>query len=76
MLGAEFCLTLLLVRSDYYGADLDCQWIDVTDLPPGKYILRVEVNSARELPEETFENNVLSVEVNIPPAPLLPKQLP
>jgi len=52
--------------SDYYGANLDCQWIDVTDVKPGKYLLRIEVNSARALLEETFENNVLTVQINIP----------
>ena len=52
--------------TDYYGADLDCQWIDITDLPSGKYYLRIEVNSARQLIEKTFENNVVTVEVNIP----------
>ena len=50
----------------YLGADLDCQWIDVTDIEPGRYLLRVEVNSGRSLLESTFENNVLTVQVDIP----------
>jgi hypothetical protein len=52
--------------TDYYGADLDCQWIDVTGLPPGQYLLRVEVNSGRNLLEKTFENNVLTVQIDLP----------
>jgi hypothetical protein len=29
---------------DIYGAGLDCQWIDITDVDPGSYILAVKVN--------------------------------
>lgn len=27
---------------DIYAANIDCQWIDITDVPPGNYILKVK----------------------------------
>ena len=52
--------------SDLYGNGLDCQWIDVTDVPPGKYELRVDLNPSRTFQELTFDNNSASVEVTVP----------
>jgi hypothetical protein len=52
--------------SDLYGNSLDCQWLDVTDVPPGLYNLEVTVNPTRAFPEETFDNNTTTVPVVIP----------
>ena len=50
--------------ADVYGAELPCQWVDVTDLAPGKYILRVTANYDRRLVESNYTNNVAEVEFN------------
>lgn len=58
-----------------YASGADCQWVDVTTLPPGEYTLRVSVNAASRLAEQDFGNNVLERTVVIPEAdPLAPCQ--
>ena len=52
--------------SDLYGNTLDCQWLDITDVTPGEYRLRVSLNPSQELQEVTFENNTATVPVTIP----------
>jgi hypothetical protein len=62
---------LTLGWSDTYGAQLDCQWIDVTDVPIGNYTLRMEVNmpppekAHSTLVERRYDNNVLEIPVVI-----------
>jgi hypothetical protein len=52
---------------DVYGRDLDCQWVDVTDVPAGDYALRIAINTAHILLESNYENNVVEIPVTIPP---------
>lgn len=52
--------------SDLYGNTLDCQWLDVTDVPPGDYQIRVTVNPGRVFEEVTLDNNIASAPVTIP----------
>jgi len=52
--------------SDVYGNDLDCQWLDVTDVPAGTYRLRIRANVLRKFHEENLENNAVIVLVTIP----------
>lgn len=47
--------------SDYYGAKLDEQWIDITDVPWGTYQLQVVVDPNNLIQETNEENNVLSM---------------
>ncbi len=64
--------------SDVYGSGLDCQWVDITSVPNGDYLLRISINPDRVLPESNFDNNVAEVPVRIadPPAPDEPCQFP
>ena len=56
---------------DIYGGLLDCNWIDVTGVPPGEYTLRISINPPREdtavapLVERDYTNNVLDVAVTL-----------
>ncbi|XP_056407977.1 protein-lysine 6-oxidase-like isoform X2 [Hyla sarda] len=44
---------------DTYHANIDCQWIDITDVSPGKYILKVSVNPNFLVLESDFSNNAV-----------------
>lgn len=46
---------------DVYTRDLDCQWLDITDVPAGLYELRVTVNPDRDLTEANYDNNEASI---------------
>ena len=52
---------------DIYPNDIDCQWIDITGVPAGSYILSVIINSQEYLPESNYENNEARVPVTILP---------
>lgn len=51
--------------SDQYSSNLTCQWLDITDVLPGRYILQVTVNPTRRYAEENYENNAVRVPVTI-----------
>ncbi|XP_039266825.2 uncharacterized protein LOC120342176 isoform X1 [Styela clava] len=54
---------------DDYLASRDCQWIDITDVFPGAYTLRVTVNplvnGIRAVPELSYTNNAIECPVSI-----------
>lgn len=51
--------------SDVYDLDLPCQWIDVTDVAPGVYVLELTANPDALFAERTTANNVARVEVDL-----------
>ena len=48
---------------DLYARHLDCQWIDITDVPGGYYVLRQIVNLDRLTPESDYLNNMIYCEI-------------
>ncbi|XP_076857350.1 protein-lysine 6-oxidase [Brachyhypopomus gauderio] len=48
---------------DTYNADIDCQWIDITDVKPGKYILKITVNPGFQVPESDYNNNIVRCDI-------------
>ncbi|MGA9525920.1 MAG: lysyl oxidase family protein [Myxococcaceae bacterium] len=51
---------------DIYHSNLECQFVDVTDVPSGEYDLTVRVNPQRVVLESDYSNNVSSTRVKIP----------
>ncbi|XP_068197017.1 protein-lysine 6-oxidase-like [Antennarius striatus] len=49
--------------NDVYAANIDCQWIDITDVRPGNYILKVTVNPNFHVLESDFTNNIVRCDV-------------
>jgi hypothetical protein len=52
--------------ADVYGAGVDCQWIDVTDVVPGEYVLEATVNPDHVVDEADYENNQVLVPLTVP----------
>jgi len=53
---------------DAYGSDLDCQWLDISDVPSGWYLLTIEANPAHTIVEKNYANNAVEVQIFIPPS--------
>ncbi len=52
--------------ADIYGAGLPGQYVDITGLPAGEYVLRIAVNYANLIRESNTNNNVVLIPVSIP----------
>jgi hypothetical protein len=53
--------------ADLYSKFLSGQWVDITGVPDGDYILHVEVNAAHTFPEgQNVYNNVYEVQIHLP----------
>ncbi|XP_065071306.1 lysyl oxidase homolog 2B-like [Rhopilema esculentum] len=51
--------------ADNYKNNIDCQWIDITDVPNGEYNIRINVNPTRGVPESDYSNNAAYCRVKI-----------
>jgi hypothetical protein len=55
---------------DVYRIDIPGQWVDVTGIPPGEYVLEVEVNPSKDPrffePPVWTDDNVASVRIRLP----------
>jgi hypothetical protein len=51
--------------NDEYYFGYDGQWVDITGLPAGEYVLENEVNAERFFVEADYSNNAASVQVTI-----------
>jgi hypothetical protein len=58
--------------ADTYYNGLTCQFMDITDLPPGHYTLEVVVNPDHILEELRYDNNRATVPFDLGPAPQSP----
>lgn len=50
---------------DSYPSSLDCQWVDITGVPSGTYILELILNPYKIVPESDFTNNWLKCSLKI-----------
>ena len=53
--------------SDIYAWHLPGQWVDITGVPAGNYILEQQINPNHTLEESDYGNNVTDVPFTIPP---------
>jgi hypothetical protein len=51
---------------DDYPAGVPCQWIDITGVPSGNYLLQLIINPENLVQESNTNNNTLFVAVSIP----------
>ena len=51
--------------ADTYGSKLEGQWIDVTDVPDGDYVLEVEANAQHSFQEVNYNDDFASKQVKV-----------
>lgn len=51
------CLGISVNCSDVYLYNLDCQWVDITEMNTGSYTLKIAINPEFKVAEMSFDNN-------------------
>jgi lysyl oxidase len=51
---------------DVYDKSLECQWVDITAVPPGTYNLEIKINPQRVFAESNFSNNKVLIRIKVP----------
>ena len=59
---------------DGYQQAVDCQWLDVTDVPAGDYTMRFHANPGRTFEELDYSNNVVLFPISLPAFGALPTE--
>jgi hypothetical protein len=54
--------------ADTYGDTIACQYIDITGVAAGDYVIRMTINPDNLIPESDYNNNTIQIPVTIPPA--------
>jgi hypothetical protein len=57
--------------ADTYWKTLAGQWIDICNVTPGMYRLRITINGEHRLVESSYDDNVFETPVQIPAMPLV-----
>jgi hypothetical protein len=55
--------------ADTYGRSLDCQYVDITGVPPGRYRIRAQINIERVVAESSYADNESFYDIDIPAPP-------
>ena len=50
---------------DLYSSRVSCQWIDITGVKGGQYIIQVTVSPGQEVQESDYENNQISCNITL-----------
>lgn len=53
--------------SDIYKYNIDCQWVDISEVAFGDYIMKVSVNPEFKVPEMSFHNNAAECKLSYTP---------
>lgn len=64
--GPQGCSYLSAGWADIYGVGTPCQWVDVTGVPPGDYLLSLSVNPLGRVIEASTSNNDVVIPIEIP----------